>query len=175
MEHSPQFTLASSVGFPCGSEVKNLPAMQETQVTWVRSLSQKDPLEEGIATHSSILGLPKVVLMLKNQPANAGDTGDLGLIPRSGRSLEDGNSNPLPYSCLEKSMDREAYQATVCEIVESDMTAHSHTHIFIVGIVHSVNLYKSIMYTHCYDIIQSLLTVFCLFIYTHTHTHTHTP
>ena len=32
--------------------VKNLPAMQET---WVRSLGRKDPLEEGMATHSSIL------------------------------------------------------------------------------------------------------------------------
>ena len=32
--------------------VKNLPAMQET---WVRSLSQEDPLEKGKATHSSIL------------------------------------------------------------------------------------------------------------------------
>ena len=34
------------------SEVKNLPAMRET---WVRSLSREDPLEEGMATHSSIL------------------------------------------------------------------------------------------------------------------------
>ena len=32
--------------------VKNLPGMQET---WVRSLGQEDPLEEGVATHSSIL------------------------------------------------------------------------------------------------------------------------
>ena len=35
-----------------GSAVKNLPAMQET---WVRSLGQEDPLEEGMATHPSIL------------------------------------------------------------------------------------------------------------------------
>ena len=39
-------------GFPLDSAVKNLPAMQEI---WVRSLSQEDPLEEGKATHSSIL------------------------------------------------------------------------------------------------------------------------
>ena len=38
-------------GYPGGSVVKNLPAMQETQV-W--SLSQEDPLEKGMATHSSI-------------------------------------------------------------------------------------------------------------------------
>ena len=39
-------------GFPSVSAVKNLPAMQET---WVRSLDWEDPLEEGMATHSSIL------------------------------------------------------------------------------------------------------------------------
>ena len=35
--------------------VKNLPAKQETQETWVQSLGQEDPLEEEMATHSSIL------------------------------------------------------------------------------------------------------------------------
>ena len=39
-------------GFPGGSAVKNPPAMQETQV---RSLSGRDPLEKGMATHASIL------------------------------------------------------------------------------------------------------------------------
>ena len=45
----------SSVCFPGGSAVKNLPTMQELQEWQVRSLGQKDPLEEGLATHSSIL------------------------------------------------------------------------------------------------------------------------
>ena len=44
--------VASYQGFPAGSAVKNLPAMQET---WVLSLVGEDPLEEGMATHSSIL------------------------------------------------------------------------------------------------------------------------
>ena len=35
--------------------IKNLPAMQETQETWVQSLSQENPLEKGMATHSGIL------------------------------------------------------------------------------------------------------------------------
>ena len=35
--------------------VKNQPAMQEQQETWVQSLGQEDPLEEGLATHSSVL------------------------------------------------------------------------------------------------------------------------
>ena len=42
-------------GFPGGSAVKNLPAVQEMQETWVRSLGGEDPLEVGMATHSSIL------------------------------------------------------------------------------------------------------------------------
>ena len=43
------------VGFPSGSVIKNPPAMQESQETQVRSMGQEDPLEEGMATHSSIL------------------------------------------------------------------------------------------------------------------------
>ena len=42
-------------GFPSGSEVKNPPAMQEPQETQVGSLGWEDPLEEVMATHSSIL------------------------------------------------------------------------------------------------------------------------
>ena len=40
------------MGFPDNSAGKNPPAMQET---WVLSLGQVDPLEKGMATHSSIL------------------------------------------------------------------------------------------------------------------------
>ena len=43
------------MGFPGGSVVKNLLAMQEPQETWLQSLGQEDPLEEGMATHYSIL------------------------------------------------------------------------------------------------------------------------
>ena len=35
--------------------IKNLPAVQETPETWVQSLRQEDPLQKGMATHSSIL------------------------------------------------------------------------------------------------------------------------
>ena len=48
--------------------------------------------------------------VVKNLPANAGD---VGLISGLGRSPGEGNSNPLQYSCLENSMDREAWWATV--------------------------------------------------------------
>ena len=47
--------LYSILGFSSGSMVKNLLAMREMQEMQVQSLGQKDPLEEGMATHSSIL------------------------------------------------------------------------------------------------------------------------
>ena len=45
----------STMGFAGGSAVKNPPAKQEPQEMWVQSLGQEAPLEEGMATHSSIL------------------------------------------------------------------------------------------------------------------------
>ena len=43
------------MAFPCGSAVKNTPASEEPCETRVRALGQEDPLEEEMATHSSIL------------------------------------------------------------------------------------------------------------------------
>ena len=54
--------------------------------------------------------------------ASACNAGDLGLIPGSGRSSGEGNSNPLQYSCLENPMDRGAWWATVHGVKESDAT-----------------------------------------------------
>ena len=48
--------------------------------------------------------------MVKNLPANAGDTGS---IPGSGRSPGRGRGNPVQYSCLENPMDREAWWSTI--------------------------------------------------------------
>ena len=51
------------------------------------------------------------------------NAGDLGLIPGLGRSLREGSDDPLQYSCLENSMDRGAWQATVHGgLKESDTT-----------------------------------------------------
>ena len=60
-----------------------------------------------------------MVLRVKNLPANAGDLRDVGLIPGSGRSPEGGKGNPLQYSCLENSMDRGAWWATVHGVSKS--------------------------------------------------------
>ena len=51
--------------------------------------------------------------VVKYSPANAGDAKDMGLIPWSRRSPGVGNGNLLQYACLENSMDRGAWQATV--------------------------------------------------------------
>ena len=57
------------------------------------------------------------------------NTGDLGSIPRSGRSPGEGNHNPLQYSCLENSMDRGAWRATVCGIANSQTPLNNFTHL----------------------------------------------
>ena len=54
--------------------------------------------------------------VVKNQPANAGDT---GLIPGLGRFPGEGNGNPLQCSCLENPIDRETWQSTVHGVIES--------------------------------------------------------
>ena len=49
------------------------------------------------------------------------NAGDVGLIPGWGKSPGEGNGNPFQYSCLENSMDNEAWQATVHGVAELDM------------------------------------------------------
>ena len=60
--------------------------------------------------------------MIKNPPANTGEERDTGLIPGLGRSTEEGNGNLLQYSCLENSLDRGAWEATVHRVAELDTT-----------------------------------------------------
>ena len=61
----------------------------------------------------------QVVLVAKNLLANAGDIRDEGLIPGLVRSPEAANGNPLQYSCLENSIDRRTWQATVHRVTNS--------------------------------------------------------
>ena len=61
--------------------------------------------------------------VVKNPPADAGDSGDTVSIPGSGKSPGQGNDNPLQYSCLGNPMDRGAWWATVQRVTkESDTT-----------------------------------------------------
>ena len=52
--------------------------------------------------------------MVKNLPANIRNTRNVGSILGSGRSSGEGNGNTRQYSCLENSMDRGVWWATVC-------------------------------------------------------------
>ena len=52
-------------------------------------------------------------LVGKESACNAGDIGDVDSVPGWGRSPEEGNGNPLQYSCLENPKERGAWQATV--------------------------------------------------------------
>ena len=58
------------------------------------------------------------------------NAGYLSLIPGLGRSPGGGHGNPLQYSCLENSIDRGAWQATVHDSAKSQiqLSAHAHTH-----------------------------------------------
>ena len=58
-----------------------------------------------------------------NGKESACNVGDLYSIPGSGRSPGKGHGNPLPYSCLENSMDKGTWQATVHGVTESDTTS----------------------------------------------------
>ena len=100
-------------------------------------------LEKEMATHSSVLawripgkGKPGGLLSMGSHRVghdwsdlaataatyiawNAGDAGDMGLIPGSGRSPGGGPGNPLQHSCLENPMDRGSWWATVHRVAQS--------------------------------------------------------
>ena len=67
-----------------------------------------EPLGFLVACGMESFGASQVVPVVNNLPANAGDIRDVGLIPGSGRSPGGGHGNPLQYSCLKNSMDRQA-------------------------------------------------------------------
>ena len=76
--------------------------------------------------------------MVKNPPASAGDTGDVGSIPGLGRSPGEGNGSPLQYSSLENSVDRGAWWATVHVVTkELDMTESAYVLTYTYIHVHS--------------------------------------
>ena len=70
----------------------------------------------------------QVAWLVKNPPANAGDARDAVSIPRLGKSPRVGNGNPLQYSCLGNSMDRETWWAAVSGVTESNMTEQAPAH-----------------------------------------------
>ena len=66
-----------------------------------------------------------MALVVKNLSANAGGVKRLWFEPGSGRSPGGGHGKPLPYSCLEKPMDRGAWQVTVHGVTKSQTQTKS--------------------------------------------------
>ena len=75
-------------------------------------------LDEELGRDTQQLGASQVALVVKNLPANAGDLTDAGSIPESGG----GQGNQLQHSCLENTMDRGAWWASLWGREESDTT-----------------------------------------------------
>ena len=70
----------------------------------------------------------QMVLLVKNLPGRV-DVRDMVLIPGWGRSLGEGNDNPLQYSFLENPMDRGAWRATVHGATKSQTCLSMHAHV----------------------------------------------
>ena len=72
--------------------------------------------------------------VVKYLPTNIGEARDTGLIPVLGRSPGVGNGSPFQYSCLENSMDKEAWRATVHRVTNSwtRLSMHARTHVLLI-------------------------------------------
>ena len=84
---------------------------------------------------------------------SACNAGDLGSIPRSGRSPREGNGNPLQYCCLENSMDRGAWQATAHGVTKSQ------TQLTLCVNIHTLTHHSR--GSHLYKVPNSLCEVGC--------------
>ena len=99
--------------------------------------------------------------MVKNPPVCAGDLRDTGLAPGSGRSPGEGNGNPLQCSCLENSMHRGAWWATVHGVTQSRIQLKQ------LSSMQSKDNKRQ-------KLLQLPLSRLYYFLQLHTHTHTHT-
>ena len=89
------------------------------------TLNKRDTKMKTVPTFQEIGGHIDIDAYVLSFPHGSGskvsscNAGDVGSIPGSGRSSEEGNGNPLQYSCLENSMDRGAWWATVHGIAQN--------------------------------------------------------
>ena len=104
--------------------------------------------------------------MVKSPPANIGDPRDTGVISGLGRTPGGGNGNPLQYSCLENSMDREVWWAAAHRPTKMlDPAEQLSTYMYNRPSKESSNIF-SLFYFHQPIGLNAT--------HTHRHTHTHT-
>ena len=82
-----------------------------SSLKYTSQIRQESTLKNGLPMWPS--------LVVKNSPANAGDTGDAGSIPGLGRTPIVGNGNSLQYFCLENSTDTGSWGVTVHGVTKS--------------------------------------------------------
>ena len=102
-----------------------MPAVLPVQlVNWSTQFEELSVNTKSLSKRENLL---LVSIFLKGLPngsdrkESACNEGDPGSIPGSGRSSGEGNGNPLQYSCLENSMDRGVWRATVHGVTKSRM------------------------------------------------------
>ena len=90
--------------------------------------------------------------MVKKLPAKAGDA---SLIPESGRSPGEENGNPLCYSCLENSMDRGAWQATIHGVtrVRHNLATEEMMNEYIFSFIQNVYPFISCWTLGCFHVL----------------------
>ena len=101
--------------------------LSNTLIIQLFGLSWLWPLEAPLSWLLCLLTFPISGSVVKNLSANAGATGDASSIPGSGRSLGEGNGNPLQYSCLENPVERGAWWAAVHGVTKSQTRLSMHT------------------------------------------------
>ena len=134
---SRSFTSTGVVCLTSEAPQYNLPLLLKWDLSlYFLELLCHHTIERGVVFYTTLMGRVGFPggSEVKDPPANAGDA---GVIPALGRSPGGGNGNPFQYSCLENSMNRGAWWATVHRLAESVMTewvcvcmhvcAHTHT------------------------------------------------
>ena len=94
----------SGLPFPSPGDLPNPGIRPRSPALQADSLLSEPPGSQ-IDVYTPDKWASQVALVIKNPPANSGDTGDASWIPGSERLPGEGNGNPLQYSCLENPMD----------------------------------------------------------------------
>ena len=111
----------------CPADEQNTPPMPPFMLKFQNKTSQLKPRQTIISPLLIYRGFPGV----SDSKESACNANDLSLIPVSGRSPEEVYGNPLQYSCLENSMERGAWRATVHRVVKSQIQLSKTLSLFV--------------------------------------------